>query len=163
LPLPDGLIGTAGPVAIDYQSCRPCFPFLSLAQLALILTIYAVILGVGALFIPRDAVPFVALGALIGMLPSIWWAIPSRVTVRTPRPQPWTEFTREWALTHKYRQKENDQNIWLSGMPVWVRWPGETLRLHVGEDMLEVHGTRRLIRQLKRNFDRISARGHKYN
>jgi hypothetical protein len=48
-------------------------------------------------------------------------------------------------------------------MPIWVRWPGETLRLHIGEDMLEVCGTRRLMGQLKRNFDRISARGHQYN
>jgi hypothetical protein len=163
LPLPSGLIGTAEPVAFDYQSCRPCFPFLSLAQLALILTVFAVIVGVGALFVPRGALPFIAIGSLIGMLPSIWWASPSRVTVRTPRPIPWAEFTREWVMTHKYRQKENDPNVWLSDMPIWIRWPGETLRLHIGEDMLEVRGTRRLMRQLKRNFDRISARGHPYS
>jgi len=162
LLLPNGLIGVAEPVAFDYQSCRPCFPFLSLAQLALVLAIYAVVMGMGALFVPRAALPFVAIGSLTGMLPSIWAAIPSRMTVLTPRPQPWAEFTREWALTHKYRQKEDDQNVWLSDMPIWIRWPGETLRLHIGEDMLEVHGTRRLMGQLKRNFDRISVRGHQY-
>jgi hypothetical protein len=124
----------------------------------LILTVFAVIVGVGALFVPRAALPFIAIGSLTGMLPSIWWASPSRVTVRTPRPQPWAEFTREWALTHRYRQKEDDLNVWLSDMPIWIRWPGETLRLHIGEDRLEVRGTRRLMRQLKRNFDRISAR-----
>jgi hypothetical protein len=108
LPLPSGLIGTAEPVAFDYQSCRPCFPFLSLAQLAVVLAIYAAIMGMGALFVQRAALPFVAIGLLTGMLPSIWWAIPSRITVRTPRQQLWAEFTREWALTHKYRQKEGD-------------------------------------------------------
>jgi hypothetical protein len=162
LSIPTGLIGAPEPVAFDYQSCHPCFPFLSLAQLALILAIYAIIVGMAALFFPRGALPFVAIGSLIGMLPSIWAAAPSRLTVRTPRPQPWAEFTHEWALTHKYRQKENDPNVWLSDMPIWIRWPVETLRLHIGQDLLEVRGTRRLMRQLKRNFDRISARGHHF-
>jgi hypothetical protein len=72
LLLPSGLIGTAESVAFDYPSCRPCFPFLSLAQLAVVLAIYAAIVGMGALFVPRAALPFIATGSLTGMLPSIW-------------------------------------------------------------------------------------------
>jgi hypothetical protein len=146
LPLPTGLIGTADPVAFDYQACRPCFPFLSLSQVALVLVIYAAITGLFSLFAPRGSLLFAAGGALIGMLPSIWEAVPSRLVVRTPRPQPWADFTREWVALSRYKQRSNDIDTWLPD-----------------NDVLEVEGARRLLGQLKRNFDRISARGHQYN
>jgi hypothetical protein len=158
--LPSGLIGEAGPVTFGYRSCRPCFPFLSLAQLALILAIYAIVVGMAALFGPRAALPFVAIGSLTGMLPSIWAAIPSRVTARSPRPEPWADFTRNWAAASQYQQQEGNPDVWLPDMPVWIKWPGDSIRLRITSDGLEVTGRRLMMRQLKRNFDRISARGH---
>ena len=163
LPLPTGLIGAAGPVTFDYAAGRPFFPFLSLAQIAILIAIYVIGLGIFALFVRREVLPFTAIGALIGMLPSIWAAAPSRLLVRTPRPEPWAEFTREWASASRYRTAEGDNDLWLADMPIWVRWPGDRIQLRLGQDGLEVTGRLQLMRQLKRNFDRISARGHRWN
>lgn len=161
LPLPTGLIGEAGPVAYDYVAGRPFFPFLSLAQIAILVAMYAVGMGLFALFIHREVLPFTATGALVGMLPSIWASAPSRVFVRTPRPEPWAEFTREWASASRYRAADGGTDLWLADTPIWVRWPGDRIRLRLTDDGLEVTGRLQLMRQLKRNFDRITARGHR--
>ena len=163
LPLPTGLIGEAGQVALDYAAGKPFFPFLSLAQIAILVAIYAIGMGVFALFIRREVLPFTAIGALIGMLPSIWASAPSRLFVRTPRPETWAEFTREWASASRYRAAEGDNDVWLANMPIWVRWPGDRIQLRLGQDGLEVTGRLQLMRQLKRNFDRITARGHRWS
>jgi hypothetical protein len=161
-PLPTGLIGTAGPVTLDYAAGKPFFPFLSLAQIVMILAIYSIGMGIFALFIRRAALPFTAAGAFVGMLPSIWGGIPCQVVVRTPRPEPWADFTRQWAAACSYRQEDDDPNMWLPEMPIWRRWPGASIQLRILENALEVRGGRHQMRQLKRNFDRITARGHRW-
>jgi hypothetical protein len=120
-------------------------------------------MGVFALVIRREVLPFTATGALIGMLPSIWASAPSRLFVRTPRPETWAEFTRAWALASRYRAAEGDNDLWLANMPIWVRWPGDRIQLRLDQDGLEVTGRLQLMRQLKRNFDRITARGHRWS
>ena len=163
LPLPTGLIGEAGPVVLDYAAGKPFFPFLSLAQIAIIIAIYAIGMGVFALFIRREVLPFTATGALIGMLPSIWGAAPCRLIVQSPRPEPWADFTRQWAAASDYRPRYDDANIWIPAMPVWRRWPGASIKLRISENALEIRGGRYQMRQLKRNFDRITARGHRWS
>ena len=160
LPLPNGLIGTAGPVTLDYRAGRPFFPFLSWAQIAIILSIFVVGMGIFALFIRREVLPFTAAGGFAGMLPSIWGSAPRRVMVRTPMPEAWADFTRQWAAASRYSQQDNDINLWLRDAPFWMKWPGESIRLRIGENMLEVSGRSFLMRQLKRNFERITAHGH---
>jgi hypothetical protein len=163
LPRPSGLIGTAGSVALDYGAGRPFFPFLSLAQIGILAAMGTIIAGLFALMVPGAALPFTVTGMLIGILPSIWASAPSRLTVRTPRPEAWAGFTRQWACASRYRSAEGNENLWLSTLPIWVRWPGDRIRLRFGQDGLEVTGRLQLMRQLKRNFDRISARGHHWS
>jgi hypothetical protein len=163
LPLPTGLIGTAGSVALDYGAGRPFFPFLSLAQIGIIAAMGAIIFCLFALVLPRAVLPFTATGMFIGMLPSIWASAPARLTVRTPRAEPWADFTRQWACASRYQSAEGDENLWLPNMPFWIRWPGDSIRLKLGQDGLEVTGRLQLMRQLKRNFDRISACGHRWS
>jgi hypothetical protein len=162
LPLPSGLIGEAGPVTLDYSAGNPFFPFLSLAQIAMILAIYAIGMGMFALFIRREVLPFTAAGAFVGMLPSIWGGVPCRVMVHSPRPESWADFTRQWAEASSYRQKKDHADVWLPAVSVWRRWPGASIQLRVLEHTLEVRGGRYQMRQLKRNFDHITARGHRW-
>ena len=163
LPLPSGLIGTADSVTLDYGAGRPFFPFLSLAQMAIIVAMYAIGMAVFALFLRREVLPFTATGAFVGTLPSIWASAPSRLFVRTPRPETWAEFTRQWASASRYRAAEGNNDLWLADMPIGVRWPGDRIQLRLGQDGLEVTGRLQLMRQLKRNFDRITARGHRWS
>jgi hypothetical protein len=170
LPLPTGLIGQAEPVRFDTASARPFFPFLSAAHMFLCLAIYVVITGAGTLAImlaaPR-AWMFVAVcsavGSAAGMLPSLIGSAPARVTVRTPNPELWADFTRQWAAASRYNQQDNETNLWLRDAPFWMKWPGESIRLRIGENKLEVTGKPFLMRQLKRNFDRITAHGHRWS
>jgi hypothetical protein len=163
LPLPSGLIGTADSVTLDYGAGRPFFPFLSLAQIGIIAVMGVVMAGLFALVVPRAALPFTVSGMLIGILPSIWASAPSRLFVRTPRSEPWADFTRQWAGASRYQSAEGDENLWLSTLPIWIRWPGDCIRLKPGQDGLEVTGRLQLMRQLKRNFDRITAHGHRWS
>jgi hypothetical protein len=141
---------------------RPFFPFLSLAQIVIIAAIGVIIFCLFALVLPRAVLPFTATGMLVGVLPSIWGTAPSRLFVRTPRPEPWADFTRQWAFASRYLPADGDADLWLPNMPFWIRWPGDRIRLKLGHDGLEVSGRLLLMRQLKRNFDRISARGHRW-
>lgn len=125
----------------------------------LCLAMYLTVAGLIILFTPKTWA-FVAAGAALGILPSIFQAAPARVTVRTPRPQPWADFTRQWAALSRYRQQDGDPDVWLPDMPIWLKWPGDSIRLIVTENGLEVRGRRLLMQQLKRNFDRITQNGH---
>jgi hypothetical protein len=159
LPLPSGLIGQAEPVRSDAAAARPFFPFLSAAQMLLCLALYIVVAGAIVLFLPR-AWLFILIGSAIGIVPSIIQAAPAHVAVRTPRPEPWAEFTRQWAALSRYRQQDDNPDVWLPDMPIWLKWPGDSIRLTVTENGLEVRGRRLLMQQLKRNFDRITKHGH---
>ena len=159
LPLPNGLIGQAEPVRFDMAAARPFFPFLSIQQVFLLLAIYVVVIGAIILIAPRVWI-FVAVGGAMGMLPSIIEAAPARVTLRTPRPEPWADFTRQWAASSRYLPDPGDNDVWFPNMPFWIKWPGDSLRLRVAQNELEVRGRRLLIRQLKRNFDRMTQLGH---
>ena len=164
LPLPSGLIGEAEPVSFDYPAGRPFFPFLSLTQLVLLLATYTAVVGTIALVAPNAMwhflVPFVAVGSALGALPSILMTAPCRLRVRTPRPEPWADFTRDWAKASRYRRQDGNPDIWLPDMPIWIRWPGDSMRLRITPEGLEVTGRRLMMRQLKRNYDRITERGY---
>ena len=159
LPLPSGLIGQAGAARFDMAAARPFFPFLSTQQMLLCLALYIAVAGAIILFLPR-AWLFILIGSAIGIGPSIIQAAPAHIAVRTPRPEPWAEFTRQWAALSRYEPKTGDANTWLPNMPVWIKWPGDSIRLTVTENGLEVRGRRLLMQQLKRNFDRITKNGH---
>jgi hypothetical protein len=162
LPLPNGLIGQAKPAQFDIASARPFFPFLSTAQILILLVTYVFVAGAIMLIFPK-AWLFIAAGSAIGVLPSIIQAAPARVTVRSPRPEPWADFTRQWVALNRYRQDGNNPDAWLPDMPIWMKWPGDSIRLRVTTDTLEVRGRRLLMRQLKRNYDRITERGHRWD
>lgn len=163
LPLPSGLIGTAEPVAFDYQAGHPFFPFLSFSQLALLVAMYLIVLGAFALTLPGKIMAFVAIGSLIGGLPSILESSPCRLCVRSPRPEAWADFTRAWAEASRYLPENGNPDIWIPNTPIWTRWPGDKLRLRITSDSLDVTGRRLMMRQLKRNYDRITERGHRWD
>jgi hypothetical protein len=159
LEIPEGLIGTASEAHFAFGLGRPFFPFLSLAHLALAVFIYVVIAGAIILVAPK-VWPFIAGGALIGIMPSMIAASPAKIVVRTPRPAPWVKFFEQWAHTWKYEKDFTDPHVWISQQPPWLRWPGERMSLLLTEAGFEVTGRRLLMRQLKRNFDRITTRGY---
>src|SRR5256885_6181459 len=126
LPLPSGLIGQAESVRFDPAGAKPFFPFLSLQQLFLLIAIYLVVTLVLAVAVwlgaPRESLVFMIAGGAMGMLPSIIQAAPARVTLRTPRPAPWADFTRQWATASRYLPSESDKDVWLPNMPFWIKW-----------------------------------------
>lgn len=162
LPLPTGLIGDVGLAKPRYDEGRPFYPFLSYEQILIVLAIFAVGAVVVLVFASEDARMGIIIGGACGMAPSVLITAPYEIVVRTSRPLPWIDFTRNYLVASRYKRAANqpeDGEIWVSALSAWRVWRDAKLTIIATNDGLHVKGPRSLIGPLARNYKRIAAQG----
>jgi hypothetical protein len=170
--IPSGLIGLASTPVLLYRNGQPFIPFTSYPQFLSVLAIVLAV-GIGALMSiqlglkPYSAVHAAliggAIGAAVGVIPSLIGGMPYGLNLNSPRPTPWAAFTRSNLIHSDFKkietEWESEKETWIPTAPWWRVWPNQNVVMTIGENEVCVTGPRSMIMPLSRNWKRIQALG----